>query len=140
MATNVIQMPKRGAQPFKPPKQLAVCGDLLYTTRQERLALEKLVEELKTKENILREHLIANLPKSEASGIAGKIARVKIDTKDVPHVKDWETLQKYVKRTGSFELLQRRISDTAVKERWEAGKEVPGVERFTATVVSCTKV
>ena len=146
MATksNVIPLPAKPRQarpvPFKVPKQLATCADLLYTIRQERLALEKQLKELKSRESLLREHLINTLPKSEASGIAGRVARAKIETKEVPQVEDWEVLQKYVKRTGAFELLQRRLSDTAIKERWEAGKEVPGVKHFKAVVVSCTKV
>jgi hypothetical protein len=141
-ATNVIPIKPRAAKakPFVPPKQLAQCADLLYTTRQDRLALEKEVEALKARETTLREHLIENLPKSQASGVSGRVANAKIETKEIPQVKDWDLFYKHVKRTGDFELMQRRLSDAAVKERWEAGKKVPGVEVFTATVVSCTKV
>lgn len=122
------------------PKTLAQAADELYTTREERLKRQKEVDALAAREKELRDYLIANLPKSEASGVAGKVARATIKTKQVPTVKDWAKVHAYVKKTGAFELLQRRLSETAVQERWEAGKEVPGVEHFSAVVVSLEKV
>lgn len=95
---------------------------------------------LQSEESAIKEHIINTLPKSEASGVAGKLARVTIVTKQIPQVKDWDAFYKYVKKTSSFDLLQRRLTDSAIKERWEAGKEVPGVEHFNAVSVSINKV
>jgi len=36
--------------------------------------------------------------------------------------------------------MQKRLIDGAIKERWEAGKEVPGVGHFNAVSVSINKV
>lgn len=127
---------------FKPPKSLAACVDLLYKIRQERLAKDKEAAALKEKETALSEHLINNLPKSEASGIAGKVARVSIETKQIVTVTDWDKLYDYVvknKKKGAFALLQRRVSDSAVKEIWQAGKPVPGCSPFNVPVISLTK-
>jgi hypothetical protein len=55
-------------------------------------------------------------------------------------VEDWPKLYAHIKKTGEFELMQRRLGETAVKERWDADKQVPGVGRFTAKKVSCTRV
>lgn len=125
---------------FKPPKSLGACADRLYELRQQRLTVQKEVDKLAAEEAALREHIINTLPKSEASGIAGKLARVTVVTKQVPQVKDWDAFYKFVKKTGSFDLLQRRLTDQAIKERWEAGKEVPGVEHFNAVSISLNKV
>lgn len=125
---------------MKMPKTIGACADLLYTVRQERLELQKRVEALASKESELREHIIQTLPKSEASGVAGKLARVSVVKKDVPQVKDWDQLWNHVKKTGQFELLQRRVNDSAVKERWDEGKSVPGVEVFKAVTVSLSKL
>jgi hypothetical protein len=46
----------------------------------------------------------------------------------------------YVRRNNAFELMQRRLSDTAVRDRWEAGQEIPGVAHFNKIEVSCVKV
>ena len=125
---------------FKFPKALGACADKLYEIRQKRLAMQKEVDEVEAEEKALKEHIIQTLPKSEASGVAGKVARVTVVTKDVPQVKDWDAFYKYVSRTKSFDLLQRRLSDAAVNERWENKKDIPGVEAFTVVSVSLNKV
>lgn len=158
MATKPTSTAKKPVQPgakkpvAKPepkapklPKSLAECADLLYTIRQERLAKDKEAAALKAKEFILTEHLIANLPKSSATGVAGKVARVTAVSQTIPQVADWDKLQGYIlangkKNPGVFSLLQRRLGDTAVKEMWAAGKTVPGVEPFDLTKLSINKV
>lgn len=125
---------------FKFPKQLGQCADKLYELRNKRLEMQKAVDAVEAEEKALKEHLIQNLPKSEASGVAGKVARVTIVTKVVPQVKDWDKLYAYVKKNNAFELLQRRLTDGAINERWDNGKEVPGVEPFNAISVSINKV
>lgn len=125
---------------FKFPKGLGACADKLYQLKQKRLDAQKVVDAFAAEESALKNHIIDNLPKSDASGIAGKLARVTVVTKEVPQVTDWEQLYKYVKKTGDFSLLQRRVGDAAIKERWENGKEVPGVGHFNAVTISMNKV
>lgn len=125
---------------FKFPKALGACADRLYELRQKRLEEQKKVDLIEAEEKALKEHIIQNLPKSEASGVAGKLARVTVVTKEIPQVEDWDAFYKYVKKTGNFDLLQRRLTDAAVKERWEAGKEIPGVKHFQVVSVSINKV
>ena len=133
-------MPGKPKDEFKLPKTLAACADLLYQTKAARLLLAKQVDDLAKRETLLKDHLIDNLPKGDASGIAGKVARVSVETKVIPKVEDWDKLHTFIKKTGAWELLGRTISATAVKERWEAKKVVPGVGTFNAFTVSCTKV
>lgn len=125
---------------FKFPKALGACADRLYKLRQKRLEMQKEVDKVAAEEAALKEHIINTLPKSEASGVAGRLARVTVVTKEVPQVEDWDAFYKYVKQTGSFDLMQRRLVEAAVKERWEAGKEIPGVKRFQVVTVSINKV
>ena len=125
---------------FKFPKTMGACADRLYQLRQKRLEMQKEVDKIAAEEAALKEHIINTLPKSEASGVAGKLARVTVVTKEVPQVEDWDAFYKYVKKTGQFDLLQRRVSDGAIKERWEAGKEIPGIKHFQAVTVSINKV
>ena len=127
-------------KPFKPPKTIGACADALYETKQARLALQKQVDELEKRETLIKNHIIATLPKSQASGVAGRVARVTVVSKEVPQVENWDQLYAYVKKTGAFELLQRRLADAAIKERWDAGKKVPGVKTFTITTVSLNKL
>jgi hypothetical protein len=130
---------------FKLPKSLAECADLLFTTRNARLAIKKLMEAEEAKESALREHLINNLPKSQASGIAGKFARVTVSSKTVVSVTDWDKVNEYIlkngkKNPGVFALYQRRIGDATVKEMWAAGKEVPGTAPLDVPVIGINKL
>ena len=125
---------------FKIPKTLGGCADLLYITKQERLKAQKIVDALKANESALKAHIIDTLPKSNASGIAGKIARVTVVTKQIAQIKDWPKFYAYVKRYDAFDLLQKRLAQPAVKLRWEDGKKVAGVESFINVEVSMNKV
>lgn len=125
---------------LKLPKTLAECADLLYQKREARLAAQRGVDALKVEEEDLVAWVIDQLPKSQATGISGKVANIKVLTSVLPQVKDWDKVYAYVKRTGSFDLMNRAINKKAVEARWEAGKDVPGVERYNALKVSCTKV
>lgn len=125
---------------YKFPKAMGACADRLFELREKRLEEQKKVDLIEAEEKAIKEHIIQNLPKSEASGVAGKLARVTVITKQIPQVQDWDKFYTYVAKTKSFDLLQRRLTDTAVKERWEAGKKVPGVESFNAVTLSINKV
>jgi hypothetical protein len=125
---------------FKFPKTIGACADKYYQLKESRLAAQKLVDKIEAEEKALKQHIINTLPKSETTGAAGKLARVTVVTKEIPQIKDWDKLYAYIKKNNAFELLQRRVSDSAVAERWEAGKKVPGVEAFTAVTISCNKV
>lgn len=125
---------------FKFPKALGACADRVYELRQQRLEMQRAVDAIEAEEKALKEHIINTLPKSEATGAAGKLARVTVVTKQVPQVKDWDRFYAYVKRSGHFDLMTRHVNDAAIKERWKAGKEVPGVGHFTAVTLSINKV
>ncbi len=130
---------------FKIPKQLAVCADLLYETRQKRLDMQKVVDELASQESQLRNHIIDNLPKSNALGITGKVARVTVVNKDVVQVADWEALYGYILKTakkdpGVWSLLQKRVGEATVKDLWAADVKVPGVAKLQVPTISLNKV
>lgn len=131
-------MPKE--KPFKIPKNLADVADLYYLTRQKRLLEQKKVDEIEDQEKQLKQHIIDNLPKSKIEGIQGKVCRVSIDKKTKPIVEDWDKFYAYVKKNNAFDLMQRRIADKAIEERWADKKAVPGIGKFTAVTLSVNKV
>lgn len=130
------------------PKTLGACADRLWTI--EHVEVPKLERQLKPKLDALHAeyqaieaHLIESLPKSQAGGITGKLGRAEIDRKVVPTVKagtGWTALYKHIKQTGDFDLLQKRLSTTAVVERWNDKRAVPGVERFNVVKVKLTSL
>src|SRR5574344_2166580 len=95
---------------YKFPKAMGACADKLFELHNKRLAEQKKVDEIAAEESALKNHIIENLPKSEASGVAGKLARVTVVTKQVPQVKDWDLFYAYVKKNNAWDLMQRRLA------------------------------
>lgn len=122
------------------PPSIGLCADLYSEVRELRLAMQKHVDAVKARETEIREFIINNLSKSDDTGAAGKRYRAQIVTKDVPALKDWDAFTNFVIKSARFDLLQKRLSDRAVKDMWEEGQDVPGVEKFRTVDVSITKV
>lgn len=132
--------PKEFLAKFKKAKTPAARADLLYEADTMRLALSKQSDVIKKFVSKLEKWFIQELPEGDATGVAGKIARVQIKTKDRPSVVDWDAFYTHIKKKGEFELLNRAVNNKSVKERWEQGKQIPGVEKFVYKDVSLTKV
>lgn len=141
-----------GALP-KLPKTLAQCADRLYQVREARLSEERHAKVYKEEEGLLRERLINELPKSAASGIAGKVARATIVTKTIQQPDDWKLIYDWVideaikhrrKKTGLehsvFDLFQRTLVQSALEERLERGETIPGLKGFKVVTVSLSRV
>lgn len=132
--------PKEFLAAFKKAKTAGQRADLLYAADEYRLAEGKKVEAMKKFVSKLEKWFIQELPETDSTGVAGKIARVQIKHKDRPAVMDWDKFYDHIRKNRAFELLNRAVNAKAVKERWESGKVVPGVEKFPYKDVSVTKV
>lgn len=122
------------------PESIGRCADLYAEVRELRLAMDKVVEGMKKRESEIREYIIQNLSKSDDTGAAGKAYRAQIVKKVKPSVKDWEKLYDFIVENDRFDLLQKRVAEKAVKDLWDDGADVPGVERFNVVDVSITKI
>lgn len=126
---------------YKFPKSMAVCADKYYELLQKRLALQKEVTAIKAEEKAYKQYLIDNVPKSQATGVQGKVARAVIVTKEEPFVNDQDAFRKYMNRTKRFDLAYNlRPSAPAIREMWEDGRDIPGIDKFNVVTVSLTKV
>lgn len=132
--------PKEFLTEFKKAKTAGQRADFLYKADEKRLAEGKKVEAMKKFVTKLEQWFIQELPDTDATGVAGKVARVQIKQKERPSVMDWDKFYDYIRKNRAFELLNRAVNTKAVKERWESGKQVPGVEKFAYKDVSVTKV
>ena len=90
------------------------------------------------------EHFIQKLAVGESSGVQGLKSRVQVTESVIPVVETtsdgWAKLYAHIKKTGHFDLLNKALNRTAVQERWEQKKQVPGVGKFHAKKVSVTKL
>jgi hypothetical protein len=72
--------------------------------------------------------------------LGGKFGLVKLQESIEPISTDWRLTWDFIKEHDAFELLHKRLTVTAVKERWEHGEEVPGVGRVPKYNLSVSKL
>lgn len=130
---------------FVPPKNLAACADAYYEKREARLAKEREAAVLQKEESACREYLINSLPKSQASGISGKLARVLVEDKEIIVMEDWPAFYEYMRKNsaknpGVWSMMQRRVNEAAIREVLDAGKPVPGAKKGTVPVLRLNKL
>lgn len=115
-------------------------ADMLYKLKDRISEAKQKVDELDSERKELEAWLIDNLPKTDTTGVSGKLATVRVVTKVKPTVTDWDAFYKHISRTKSWEFLQKRLGEKAIQERWDAGKVIPGVGEYNAVTISLTKV
>lgn len=116
---------------IKFPKSAGAAIDLLWNLKEQRRALDAQSEAIKEREKALEEYIRANYFNDSVITLTGKTATASVRPSIVPGVTDWDKVYAFIKKTGAFELLHRRISTDAWRERQDAGKPVPGTEPKT---------
>lgn len=124
----------------KMPKTIGETIDLMFQLRESRRELEAQIKTLNEQYDALEAHLQANFDKAGLDGAKGKYATASVKRTTVADVQDWEAYFKYIARTKSWDLVQRRASITALRLRWDEKKVIPGVEPKTIETISLTKV
>jgi hypothetical protein len=113
--------------------------DDAFKLRDLRKAAQSKVDDIKKDEGELEKVLISLFESHDIEKSSGRKANGSIRKSKVPHVVDWDKLYKHIKKTGQFELLQRRASVSAYREVIDDGGRVPGVKTETLRKVSLTK-
>ena len=121
------------------PEEIALKVDAFKHFQTKRLALKHEYDDVYAEELLLRGELIKMLQQSGVKSLGGAVATATLKDKQIVIVTDWEDLYAHIKKTGSFELLQRRVGEGAVKERWDNGEAVPGVIEDIIPDISITK-
>lgn len=121
-------------------KKVGEAVDLLDKMRDRRKALAAKVEEMKREEDAMEDQIFAQFSKQELEGARGRRAQASIGRHDYPTAEDWEKTDAYIIKTKSLDLLQRRLSVEAVRERWKDGVDVPGVGKFTKVTLHLSKI
>lgn len=95
--------------------------------RAERLEADKVAEELRKQETAFKQWLIQVFLKQQYEGIVlgGRVTGAA--KKIVPTVEDRAQFSQYILDTGALDLLQFRISTSAIAERESEGVAIPGL-------------
>jgi hypothetical protein len=87
----------------------------------------------------LKEKMLSKMADAGTSTFKGAKGTLSMKEAKVPAVDDWNELYKLIHKKKAFDLLQRRVSTTAWRDRLEAGEKVPGVSSFTKFSLRITK-
>ena len=109
-------------------------------TRTKRLALDKEAAGFKEIEEAYKEELIYRMVQSKVGALASTSHVVKMKMVDKPTPKNWDLIHQYIIENGAWELMQNRLTQSAVEERWEAGEAIPGIDKFPVYNVSVSKL
>ena len=127
-------MPRAAKAPVTPiqrPQTLGSMIDALNDAREEKRQLNEQLKTIKAAYDILEAQIIERLDSEESRKAEGRKAGVSITEVIVGNIEDYDALCRFVKRTGNFQLFQRRISDPAFRELMELKGVVPGLVPFT---------
>ena len=122
-------------------RPLSALVDELYNMQKDRYDLQNKAKAMKKAEDALEATIISALESSEnTTGIAGKFASAQLVTKEKLVAEDWDAVWKYIVKNKAYDLVQRRLSDEAVKARLNEGEVVPGVQKMRITDLSLSKL
>lgn len=118
---------------------LGTAIDTLYQKRAERLEAEKVVKAMKSEELALKLRVKHLLDAVSLEMGAGKMATGSINYTIEPAAKNWQEIYLFIRENDAWDMLQKRLSPLAVKDRWDAGIIIPGIDKFDNWDLSLTK-
>lgn len=130
-APAVKKAPRARATPASKEPTIGEDGELLFTLRDRKRALEAEVKALEDQAKEVEERLLKSMDFAGVDKFSTSRGTLSISSSVVADVQDWEAFGAYVIKNKFLHLLQRRVSDPAYRELLESGKKVPGVLPFT---------
>ena len=117
----------------------AVLADQYYIKRQERLEIDRQSAAAKKEEDRFFSQLLAAVKETGATKVIGDLCIVVPDKKPKTTIESWAEFCQHLHKTREYELLEKRVSSTAVAERVAAGKTIPGLKTEMVDTLSVTK-
>lgn len=111
----------------------------LVVVKQQRTSLATTDSELGKQVAKLEADIMHTMNEAGLSKAASDIGHsVSMSKKAHPTITDWDQFYGYVTGTKSFDLLHKRLSSTAFRDRWEAGEIIPGSSSTDVWGISVT--
>lgn len=99
--------------------------------QQERLAADRQSKLLKVEEDQLFALAMMEMQAAGLTHVELSNVKADIEEKEKPYISDFGALEGYIREHGALDLLQKRLTESAVKLRWEDGIQIPGVGVMT---------
>lgn len=95
--------------------------------KAERLAADKVARSLKTEEDNLAFAITLHCREHGGAGVDMATVIVEYETKLTPVAQDWDAIHRYIKENDAIDLVHKRLTESAVKLRWDDDIVIPGV-------------
>jgi hypothetical protein len=118
------------------PPSLGAMTDKMWALREQKRGLDAQVKAVEVSIKELEGTLFTLLDAQDTRKAEGKKASVSIGESVVGAVENWDATWAYIAKNKFFHLVQKRLSDPALRELWALGKVVPGVQPFTKRTLS----
>ena len=119
--------------------ELGNLADALHAKRADRLAADKIAAALKSDEYALQMQLISEMEENDLSSIGGTECIVKRTVKQRAVAGNWTEIYQYILDHDAFDLLHKRLTDSAVLLRKDDGVEVPGIDLLDYSKITYSK-
>jgi hypothetical protein len=107
--------------------------------RAQRLELDRQSKVVKEAEDDLQKVIVSKMREGDMKALGAANGLVKLHESEEPVAENWEEIWAFIKANDAWELLHKRITITAVKERWNDGVAVPGVGKSTVYKLTVSK-
>lgn len=137
--TAVIEKPSRAKTAKAAPAPTLTLGaatDKMWALREEKRLLAVEEKRINAELTALETTIFGLMDSQDTRKAEGKKAGISIGEAIVGNVEDWDALWPYIVKNKYFHLVQKRVSDPGLRELWEKGKTVPGVQPFTKRTLS----
>jgi hypothetical protein len=99
--------------------------------QEERLTADRQAKILKAEEDELKALVMQQMVHSGLTNLSLDGTSARIERKEKPYIADFTALEGYIVEHRATDLLQKRLTESAVKLRWEDGIVIPGVGTMT---------
>ena len=96
-------------------------------TKADRLAADKLSRNLKSKEDELAFLMVTHCREHGGAGVDIGDILIDYSTMLKPVAEDWDAIHRYIREHDAIDLVHKRLTEGAVKLRWDDGVTIPGV-------------
>lgn len=124
---------------YKVPKTMGGAIDMLFKVREARKAAQTKVDAEKAQEGLIEFLIFERFGKSDLEGARGREAQCSIKRVDTYGIEDFDKVWDYAKKNDAPDLFRRQLVVEACRERYSAGKTIPGVSIFTKVSLSLTR-
>jgi len=136
-----VNQPRQMRLPLEDTKTttLGARVDNLFAMEQQLENLQVKLSRTKTYQNIealkvditaAKEELLHEYEDASLTAAAGQHARLVLNKTETWTPFDWPLVVKFIKKNDAYDLLHRRVSTAAVRERIENGVAIPGLQKF----------